>query len=138
MTTLYQTRYRKEFLADTAEELVHKMHMDSFERSEDDVTYMRNYAKRIYEAMGYVIPTDSAAAFIKANMAVDLIRVVEEIDEEPGPGIYSIEAIAAFLHKQADLRAPENDEGGILQDLAEQLERRVAALEGDDYAAPGK
>ena len=43
--------------------------------------------------------------------------------------IKSINEIAAFLRKQADLRAPENDEGGILQDLADELTERVADLE---------
>jgi hypothetical protein len=45
--------------------------------------------------------------------------------------IKSIEEIAAYLRRQADLRSPENDEGGILQDLADQLVQRVAALEGE-------
>jgi hypothetical protein len=45
--------------------------------------------------------------------------------------IKSIDEIATYLRQQADLRAPENDEGGILQDLANELLWRVAALEGE-------
>ena len=43
--------------------------------------------------------------------------------------IKSIGEIATFLRQQADLRAPENDEGGILQELAEVLVQRVLDLE---------
>ena len=45
--------------------------------------------------------------------------------------IYSIDEIAALLRAQADMRAPENDEGGILQDVADELDRRVRELEGE-------
>ena len=48
------------------------------------------------------------------------------------PRIDSIEQIAQWLRVQANLRAPENDEGGILQDLADDLLQRVKALEGGD------
>jgi hypothetical protein len=50
--------------------------------------------------------------------------------------IMSIEQIAELLRKQADLRAPENDEGGILQDLADQLETRVSELEEGEPQGP--
>jgi hypothetical protein len=43
--------------------------------------------------------------------------------------IKSIGEIVDFLKLQANLRAPENDEGGILDDLAYELARRVAELE---------
>ena len=45
--------------------------------------------------------------------------------------IKSIEEIVAFLREQADLRAPENDEGGILQSAAEGIEEDVRELELD-------
>ena len=48
---------------------------------------------------------------------------------DDAPRIMSIGQIAELLQTQADLRALENDEGGILQDLATELKRRVAALE---------
>jgi hypothetical protein len=40
----------------------------------------------------------------------------------------SIEAIAKLLREQAEFRSQENDEAGILLDLADQLEERVAQL----------
>ncbi len=43
--------------------------------------------------------------------------------------IKSIDEIIEFLKVQGDLRAPENDEGGILHDLALELALRVAELE---------
>ena len=45
--------------------------------------------------------------------------------------IMSVEQIVALLKKQGDLRAPENDVGGILQDVADELDRRVRELEGE-------
>jgi hypothetical protein len=42
--------------------------------------------------------------------------------------IMGIQEIAALLRKQAELRSPENDEGGILVDLADLLEEEVAEL----------
>jgi hypothetical protein len=50
--------------------------------------------------------------------------------------IKSVGEISAFLREQADLRAPENDEGGILQDLAEELEHRVRELESEQETFP--
>jgi len=43
--------------------------------------------------------------------------------------IMSIEEIGALLKQQAAMRAPENDEAGVLRGLADKLRRDVAALE---------
>lgn len=43
--------------------------------------------------------------------------------------IMSIEEIAQSMRQQAELRAPENDEAGVLIDLAAQLEVQVKQLE---------
>ena len=42
--------------------------------------------------------------------------------------IMSIREIATLLRKQAELRNADNDEGGVLLDLADLLEDEVAEL----------
>jgi len=44
--------------------------------------------------------------------------------------IKSMPEIMAFLREQADLRAPENDEGGILQEAADTINDKWLDLEG--------
>lgn len=47
--------------------------------------------------------------------------------------IKSLEEIIAFLNKQANLRSPENDEGGLLKYIADLLSEDGAKLNsGDD------
>ena len=43
--------------------------------------------------------------------------------------IKSVEEIALFLQEQAHLRAPENDEAGILMDLSDEWVRRLKELD---------
>jgi hypothetical protein len=46
--------------------------------------------------------------------------------------IKSIEEIVEFLREQARLRAPENDEGGILLQYADCIQHDVVQLEAPD------
>ena len=50
----------------------------------------------------------------------------------PPPVILSVRQIVELLRQQADARAPENDDAGLLQDLAEQLEREHYDLHAGD------
>jgi hypothetical protein len=47
----------------------------------------------------------------------------------------SIREIVALMREQANLRAPENDDAGLLQDLADQLAREHAELHAGEDAS---
>lgn len=48
------------------------------------------------------------------------------------PRIMSMHEIANLLHHQANMRSPENDDGGILQTLADQLNKWIDAPDTPD------
>jgi len=57
----------------------------------------------------------------------------DHIDSLTKMRILSVEEIYWLLRNQADQRAPENDEAGILQDLAEDWIKRLVDLDPHQY-----
>ena len=67
----------------------------------------------------------------RTNEAINLRRMIIAAIEK-STEIMSIEEIASVLRDQARMRGPENDEAGILSDLADALETQCAQLDEAD------